>query len=143
MKNALHIGRFAGILLIGTVAGCTTGGGAPKELAPDQFYRSDPPGTIESRHVLADRPGVMYNDVHVDAMDKSSQQDPFHLKEEKPVQPDVTEISTPSSELAQMSSTRPIAVPATQHVSEKPSSGGYMTVGRRCSRDQRQADLCG
>ncbi|HEX3359246.1 MAG TPA: peptidylprolyl isomerase [Tepidisphaeraceae bacterium] len=128
MKNAHHISKFAAASFMITAIGCGAGGGGPKELAPDQFYRSEPPGTIESRHVLADRPGVMYNDLHVDAMDKSPQ-DPFHLKEEKPQQPSVTAISSPSSELAQMSSTQPVNPPATQRLTEKPSSGGYMTVG--------------
>src|SRR5205814_2588706 len=83
-------------------------------------------------HVLADRPGVLYNDVHYDLMN-NQKQDPLHLNEEKLVQPSVTGVSEPSSELAAMQTTQPVGAPATQstvpRTTAKPSAGGYMTVG--------------
>ena len=64
MNTRLHfITSFAAIALL--TMGCNRGGPVA-ELAPDRFYQTQPPGTIESRHVLADRPGVLYNDVYDD-----------------------------------------------------------------------------
>src|SRR5207247_5308337 len=100
-------------------------------LPTDRSYPPRPPGTVESRRILADRPGVLYNDVHYDLMNKGKQ-DPLHLQEEKAFQPSVTEISEPSSELAAMQTTQPVGAPATQstvpRTTAKPSAGGYMTV---------------
>jgi predicted small lipoprotein YifL len=129
MKNGFHICTLASITILMGTTGCGSKG--PAELAPDRFYRAQPPGTVESRHVLADRPGVMYDDVHVDLLEKNSQ-DPLHLKEAKPAERSVTAISPPSSELAEMSTTRPVpVVPTTQsaRMAVRNSTGGYMTVG--------------
>jgi parvulin-like peptidyl-prolyl isomerase len=127
MKNGLHIASSIALL---SMIGCA---GGPKELAPDRFYRAQPAGTDEPKHILEDRPNVIYNDVHMDLMDKSPQ-DPLHLKEPAAApQPDVTAVSAPSDELAKMQTTQPIGIQAaTQpvaHTTVKPSAGGYMTVG--------------
>jgi parvulin-like peptidyl-prolyl isomerase len=127
MKNGFRIA--SSLALLGLI-GCA--GGGPKELAPDRFYREQPVGTNEPKHVLEDRPNVIYNDVHLDLMNKNPQ-DPFHLKEPTLPEENVTAVSTPSSELAAMQTTRPVGMQAaTQPAprsSIKPSSGEYMTVG--------------
>jgi parvulin-like peptidyl-prolyl isomerase len=127
MKNGLHLASSIALL---AVIGC--GGSSPQELAPDRFYRAEPAGTNEPRHVLEDRPNVIYNDIHLDPTNPSSQ-DPLHLKEEKPPQQDVTAISAPSSELAAMQTTRPVGIQAATEpapkTTAKPSNGEYMTVG--------------
>lgn len=133
MKNGFHVIGLLGSMTLVSALGCGAGGGGPtQELAPDRFYRAQPVGTVESRHVLADRPGVLYNDVHYDLMN-NQKQDPLHLNEEKAVQPSVTGVSEPSSELAAMQTTQPVGAPATQstvpRTTVKPSAGGYMTVG--------------
>jgi parvulin-like peptidyl-prolyl isomerase/predicted small lipoprotein YifL len=129
MKNGFHVVGLASIAILTSTIGCGSKG--PAELAPDRFYRAQPPGTNEERHVLVDKPGMMYNDVHMDLMEKNAQ-DPLHLKEEKPAERSVTSISPPSSELAAMSTTRPVpVVPTTQtaRMAVRNSTGGYMTVG--------------
>jgi len=127
MKNGFHIASSIALLVL---VGCNNSG--TQELAPDRFYRANPAGTNEERHVLADRPNVIYNDVHMDLMNKNPQ-DPFHLKEPTAPTQDVTAVSTPSSELAAIQTTQPVGLQAaTQpaaHTTSKPSSGGYMTVG--------------
>ena len=112
----------------GTI-GCTNNN--TQELPADHFYRAQAAG--EQRHAVEDRPNVVYNDVHMDLMNKSDQ-DPLHLKEEQPpAAPSVTGVSAPSSELAAMQTTQPVGIPpATQPIlrtTVKPSAGGYMTVG--------------
>lgn len=130
MKNGSHVRVWIGTFALVGSLGCRGGGAATGELGPDRFYRAQPAGTVENRHVLDDRPNTIYNDVHLDLMNKGPQ-DPFHLKEERSAQPSVTAVSTPSSELAAMETTQP-AVPATQtaqRTTARPSAGGYMTVG--------------
>jgi parvulin-like peptidyl-prolyl isomerase len=128
MKNGFHVYGLASITILLGAIGCGSQG--PGELAPDRFYRAQPPGTVESRHVLVDKPGVMYDDVHMDLLEKNSQ-DPLHLKEERPVEHSVTVISPPSSELAAITTTRPVPAPTTQsaRAAVRNSTGGYMTVG--------------
>src|SRR5436190_12950601 len=133
MKNGFHVIGLLGSLALFSALGCGAGGGGGgQELAPDRFYRPQPAGTVESRHILADRPGVLYNDVHYDLMNKGKQ-DPLHLQEEKVAPPSVTEISEPSSELAAMQTTQPVGAPATQstvpRTTANPAAGGDMTVG--------------
>src|SRR3954468_20903897 len=89
MKNGFQVIGLLGSVTVFAALGCAGGGGGgggTQELAPDRFYRAQPAGTVESRHVLADRPGVLYNDVHYDLMN-NQKQDPLHLNEEKAVQP--------------------------------------------------------
>src|SRR3954469_3686064 len=132
MKNGFRIALSLGSIALLTAIGCT-GGGPTQELAPDRFYRAQPAGTAEQRHILADRPNVIYNDVHMDLMNKEPQ-DPFHLKEAGKVpEESVTAVSTPSKELAAMQSTQPVGIQAATQpaprTTAKPSSGEYMTVG--------------
>jgi parvulin-like peptidyl-prolyl isomerase len=114
------------------MSGCG-GGGGPKELAPDQFYRAQPPGTDESQHVLLDKPDNMYNNVHVDLAQKGPQNLLGTNEASAPGQT-VTSVSSVSKDLAaQISATQPTGAPAdaatTRVSSVKPSSGEYMTVG--------------
>src|SRR5439155_16831260 len=121
------------------VTGCGSGPGG--ELAPDRFYRPQPPGTDESRHVLADRPEpAMYNQLQVHPFGRraslvSELEDGRNADVPAPQQ--VTEVSRASSELAEATGRLPAATqPST-------SASTRVTAVRGAEREVVQPGFAG
>lgn len=119
-----------------TLTGCSWfggGGGGGNALQPDKFERSNPPGTILSRHQLADEHQPLYNEVRVVDLDPNSPQNArvgvrTGIGDQRVRDNEmVTSVSRASVELAERKPTG--SLPATTRPTTLRSSGEYMMVG--------------